>query len=155
MTLQVFSAVGFVQLLAFYASLCGAQCTPHNSLTFLSPVTAAPGLTATPIFANLTTPRGVAFDSHQNLLVVERGIGVTAFTDKQPGCNGWFRSVVVQNANFTQGIQLDSDDSDTGGGSLYVSTSGEVFRYPYDAINRQVRGEPQVIVSGIPPDGGT
>ena len=132
-----------------YTICASAQCTPHNTLTFRSPVTAAAGLAATPIFANLTTPRGIAFDGHQNLLVVERGLGVTAFTENEPGCDGWFRSVVVQNANFTQGIQVDA-----AGGWLYVSTSGEVLKFAYDATSRQVHGTPQVIVNGIPPDGG-
>lgn len=130
-------------------SLVSAQCTPHNSLAFRSPVTPAPGLSATPIFANLTTPRGIAFDAQQNLLVIERGLGVTAFTDKQPGCDGWFRSVVLPNAALTQGIQVDG-----GRGLLYVSTSGEVLRYQYNSTTRTVSGEAEVIVNNIPPDGG-
>lgn len=148
MTLQISAAI-FAVLFAYHLALVAAQCTPHRTLTFRSPVTAAAGLAAHPIFANLSTPRGVAFDSHQNLLVVERGLGLTAFTEKEPGCDGWFRSVVVQNANFTQGVQVDVVD-----GWVYVSTSGEVLRYLYDATSRQVRGEAQVIVNGIPPDGG-
>ena len=133
----------------FYATLATAQCTPHNSLVFLSPVTTAPKLIATPIFADLTTPRGITFDTQQNLLVIERGLGVTAFTDKEAGCDGWFRSVVIQNINLTQGIQIDPT-----GQWLYVSTSGEVLRFAYDASQRTVSGQPEVIISGIPPDGG-
>ena len=124
-----------------------AQCTPHNSLTFLSPVTVAHGLAATPIFHNLTTPRGITFDSNQNLLVVERGLGVTSFTSSDPSCDGWLRTVVIANSGFTQGIQVH-------GSALYVSTSGQVLRYAYDASSRTVSGSPVVIVDGIPPDGG-
>ncbi|GJE86242.1 soluble quino protein glucose dehydrogenase [Phanerochaete sordida] len=129
-----------------FAALARAQCTPHGALAFRSPVTAAPGLAATPIFANLTTPRGIAFDGGGSLLVVERGLGVTAFTEHAPGCAGWFRSVVLADAGLTQGIQVD-------GPRLYVSTAGEVLRFAYDEATRQVSGEPVTIVDGIPPDG--
>ncbi|KIP11741.1 hypothetical protein PHLGIDRAFT_114316 [Phlebiopsis gigantea 11061_1 CR5-6] len=148
MTLRVSGVLAVLVYCLAYTARTSAQCTPHNTLTFRSPVTTSAGLTATPIFANLTTPRGIAFDGYQNLLAVERGLGVTAFTENEPGCDGWFRSVVVQSANFTQGIQVDS-----AGGWLYVSTSGEVLRFAYDATSRQVCGTAQVIVNGIPPDG--
>ncbi|EEB88093.1 hypothetical protein MPER_14274, partial [Moniliophthora perniciosa FA553] len=39
-----------------------------------------PGLTAGVVFSNLTAPRGITFDSEGNLLVVERGFGVTALS---------------------------------------------------------------------------
>ncbi|EIN09066.1 soluble quino protein glucose dehydrogenase, partial [Punctularia strigosozonata HHB-11173 SS5] len=127
-------------------ALVQAQCQPFNSLSFRSPVTAASGLTATPIFGNLTTPRGVAFDADGNLLVVERGLGVTAFTDRDSTCDGWLRTVVIANTSFTQGIAVD-------GPKLYVSTSGAVLRYVYDTSTRTVNGFPEVVVDGIPPDG--
>lgn len=76
-----------------FLSLTSAQCISHNTLSFRSPVTVAPGLTAAPIFNNLTAPRGIALDSQQNLLVVERGLGVTAFTSSEPSCDGWLRTV--------------------------------------------------------------
>ncbi|PSS29672.1 hypothetical protein PHLCEN_2v2820 [Hermanssonia centrifuga] len=126
--------------------LVHAQCTAHNSLAFLSPVSSAPAITATAVFSNLSSPRGIVFDSHHNLLVVERGLGITAFTSSSPTCNGWLRTVVVQNANFTQGLQVHEN-------SLYVSTSGEVWRYVYDPLSRTVHGGPQVVINGIPPDG--
>ncbi|EKM48709.1 uncharacterized protein PHACADRAFT_108421 [Phanerochaete carnosa HHB-10118-sp] len=128
------------------ATLVHAQCTPHGALAFRSPVTTASGLATTPIFAGLVTPRGIVFDGAGALLVVERGLGVTAFVEDAPGCDGWLRSVVLQNANLTQGIQVD-------GARLYVSTSGEVLRFAYDTAARRVTGEPEVIVDGVPPDG--
>ena len=136
-------------LISFFTIVASvyAQCIPHGYLTFLSPVTAAAGLKATSIFNNLTTPRGIAFDSEQNLVVVERGLGVTAFTESDPGCDGWLRTVVIQNANFTQGIQVHKN-------SLYVSTSAAVLRYVYDPTSRTISGNPVVLIDGIPPDGG-
>ena len=125
-----------------------AQCVPHGSLTFASPVTVAAGLAATPIFNGLTTPRGITFDSQQNLLVVERMLGITAFKKDDPSCNGWLRTVVISNTGFTQGIQ-------SHGNSLYVSTDSQVLRYAYNPTTRTVSGSPVVIVSGIPAGGGT
>lgn len=144
---MIFQTLGLFSLIATLVLLASAQCTPHDTLTFLSPVTVGRGLVAVPIFANLTTPRGITFDPRQNLLVVERGLGITAFTSGDPSCNGWLRTIVIENANFTQGIQID-------GNALYVSTSGQVLRYAYDASARAVSGSPVIIVDGIPPDGG-
>jgi glucose/arabinose dehydrogenase len=124
-----------------------AQCRPYGTSAFRSPVTVAPGLAAYPIFSNLTTPRGIAFDGAGNLLVIERGLGVTAFTEDDPACAGWLRTVVIASANFTQGIQVDD-------ATLYVSTSGQVIKYAYNTTTRTVSGVPTVVVSGIPANGG-
>ena len=124
-----------------------AQCVPHGSLAFRSPVSIAAGLNASVVAANLTTPRGIALDSLDNVLVIERGLGVTAFTENDPSCNGWLRTVVVQNPNLTQGIQVH-------GNSLYVSTSGEVLEYEYNPEGRNVSGTPATLINGIPQDGG-
>lgn len=124
-----------------------AQCQPYGTLAFRSPVAAAPGLVATALVANLTLPRGIALDRRGTVLVIERGLGVSALTENDPSCAGWLRTLVVANANLTQGIQVHGTD-------LYVSTPGEVLRYAYDATTRTVAGVPVVIVTGIPPDGG-
>jgi hypothetical protein len=138
-----------VLLAAFLSTtLAAAQCQPHNSLSFRSPVTVASGLAATPIFANLTTPRGIAFDSQGSLLVIERGLGVTAFTEHDPSCNGWLRSVVVTNGTLTQGIQVD-------GNNLYVSSAGQVLRYNYNPSTRSIFGSPTIVIDRIPATGGT
>lgn len=131
-----------------FFTLIAAQCTPHNSLVFRSPVTTAQGLNAAVIAANLTTPRGIAIDSSQTILVIERGLGVTAFTENDLSCDGWLRSIVIEDAGLTQGIQVH-------GRSLYVSSSAEVQRYAYDPDSRTVSGEPTILINGIPPDGGT
>lgn len=140
-------AVGHLVLIISFLAFTSAQCILPGSIAFQSSVTVASGLRATLIFNNLTTPRGIAFDSEQNLLVIERGLGVAAFTYSDPSCNGWLRTVVIPNANFTQGIQIHES-------ALYVSTSGQVLRYVYDAQTRTVSGSPVIIIDGIPPDGG-
>lgn len=112
---------------------------------FKAPVTLAPGLAAHVLFSNLTSPRGIAFDSFQNLLVVERGFGVTAFSPV--GSSGWQRQVVIENPDFTHGIQVD-------GTELYVSTAGQALVYSYDPEMASVSGSPRIAVNGLPADGG-
>ncbi|KAI0027750.1 soluble quino protein glucose/sorbosone dehydrogenase [Vararia minispora EC-137] len=113
--------------------------------SFASPVTVAPSLSASVLFSGLSLPRGIAFDSQHNLLVVERGFGVTAF---HPAANGTgiLRTVVLSNPNFTQGIQVDGD-------KLYLSTANDALVYQYNASELAVSGEPAVLVTGFPAGG--
>jgi glucose/arabinose dehydrogenase len=129
--------------------LVAAQCFPANSLTFRSPIVTAPGLHAVPIARNLTTPRGIAIDRRGTLLVIERGLGVTAFVENASTCvGGWLRSNVLNRTDLTQGIAVR-------GVELYVSTAGQVLKYAYNPATRTVSSTtPVVIVSGIPSDGG-
>lgn len=116
---------------------------------FKSPVTVAAGFAARVIFSNLTAPRGITFDSEQNLLVVERGVGITAFSPVTSPSAGWERTIVAANTDLTQGIQVD-------GSLLYVSTATEVIVYQYDSTTRTIDTTfpPYPIVTGVPGDGG-
>ncbi|KAF9470836.1 soluble quino protein glucose dehydrogenase [Pholiota conissans] len=138
-----YRSVAFLSL----STLAGgfASTVQPLGIPFKSPVAVAPGFAASVIFSNLTTPRGITFDNKQNLLVVERGFGVTAFNSVT---SGWERNVVIQNAGFTQGIQVDGD-------KLYVSTATNTFVYKYDAVSKSVASNvsPFSIVNGIPGDG--
>ncbi|KAF8529670.1 hypothetical protein BU17DRAFT_36439 [Hysterangium stoloniferum] len=116
-----------------------------SGVPFENPVTVASGFDAHILFSNLTTPRGIAFDSVGNLLVVERGFGITAFTEARNG-SGWERTVVIASPNFTQGIQVDDN-------RLYVSTAGQALVYNYNAAAKTVEENPAIVVNGIPPDG--
>lgn len=116
-------------------------------LPFKAPVVIAPGYSAQVLFSNLTTPRGITFDSNDNIIVVERGFGITAFTPTSTPSSGWERSVVIQNSNFTQGIQID-------GNKLYASTATEAWVFDYDSTSKSVSGSGQVIVNSFPAGGG-
>jgi hypothetical protein len=97
-------------LLTFLLTLCSAvtaDTIQPPGVLFKSPVTVTPGFAAHVIFSNLTTPRGITFDSNQNLLVVEREFWITAFSPVTTPTTGWSRTVVIQSPNFTQGIQRD------------------------------------------------
>ncbi|KAF5369181.1 hypothetical protein D9615_009981 [Tricholomella constricta] len=110
----------------------GVATFQPSGVPFMSPVTVAAGFSANVAFSNLTAPRGVAFDAEQNLLVVERGYGVTAFT---------------RNPDLTHGIEVD-------GKTLYVSTAKAVIAYEYDPSTKSVSGlPPYIVVDGLPADG--
>ncbi|KAJ7935367.1 hypothetical protein B0H13DRAFT_525180 [Mycena leptocephala] len=115
-----------------------------DGVPFKAPVKIAPGFSSRVLFSNLTSPRGITLDAEENILVVERGFGVTAFS---PVDGGWERAVVILNPNFTQGIQADGE-------LLYVSTSSDVLVYTYDAALKSVKSNvPFSIITGLPPDG--
>ncbi|KAL0945504.1 hypothetical protein HGRIS_000988 [Hohenbuehelia grisea] len=118
---------------------------------FKGPVKTWSPIAAQVIFSNLTAPRGIVFDSQQNLLVVERGFGVTAFTptgitSSPTSPSGWIRRVVIKNPNFTHGIEID-------GNRLLVSTASQVLAYKYDASTRSASATPVVLVDNLPADG--
>lgn len=135
-------------LLTLLTTAWAATVQPPG-VPFRSPVTVATGFSAHVLFSNLTAPRGIAFDSNQNLLVVERGLGVTAFRPATSPSGGWERTVVVNNPSLTQGIQVD-------GTSLYVSTASDAIVYRYDPVTLSVDTtlSPYPVVTGLPPDGG-
>ncbi|ESK92644.1 nhl repeat-containing protein [Moniliophthora roreri MCA 2997] len=136
-----------LKLAAFLAIICTnviATTFQPSGVPFRNPVVTAPGLTASVVFSNLTAPRGITFDSEGNLLVVERGFGVTALSAVT---GGFERTVVIESTAFTQGIQVDGTD-------LYVSTAGEVLLYQYNPATKSVTaGIPQSVITGVPADG--
>ncbi|THU92329.1 soluble quino protein glucose dehydrogenase [Dendrothele bispora CBS 962.96] len=143
------SKLGFILVtLSLFLQVAFAQVQPPG-VPFRSPVTVAPGYSAHVIFSNLTTPRGIAFDSTgSTVLVVERGFGLTALSPSSTSPGSWERSVVVQNTGFTHGIQVD-------GSSLYLSTGAAVLLYQYDAQTKTVAPNqaPMTLISGLPADG--
>ncbi|KAF5379416.1 hypothetical protein D9615_006536 [Tricholomella constricta] len=124
----------------------GAATFQPSGVPFLSPVTVAAGFSASVAFSNLTAPRGIAFDAEENLLVVERGYGVTAFTRVTSPIPGFERTLVVKNPDLTHGIQVD-------GKILYVSTAKAVIAYEYDSSTKSVSAPPYIVVDGLPADG--
>lgn len=89
-------------LVFLISAVCAHAATFQPSgIPFKGPVVTPAGLSASVVFSNLTTPRGIAFDELGNLLVVERGLGISVLTEVQ---GGWEREIVVNNTDFTHGI---------------------------------------------------
>ena len=144
-----FSQSTIVLCFAATAVRVAAQCLPSSTAQFANLPTTALGPRAQLVFGNLSTPRGIAFDDADSLLVVERGVGVSAFVSRNDStCKGFERSLVVNNSGLTHGIEIK-------GSELYVSTQLQVLLYQYNSQTRTVSdGVPKVIVVGLPSDGG-
>jgi hypothetical protein len=70
------------------ASLAGAQTTCSTTLSAAYPApSVAPGFAARIVANGLTLPRGIVFDTAGNLLVIEQGRGVIAYTLDDAGGN--------------------------------------------------------------------
>ncbi|TFK28249.1 soluble quino protein glucose dehydrogenase [Coprinopsis marcescibilis] len=105
------------------------------------PVSVASGFRAGPVLGGLTIPRGLTLDSRGNLLIVERGKGVTGHTVDNNGCVTRSR-VVIADTDLNHGIGLSED-----GTKLFASSSTTVWSWDYNprtltATNRRtiVRG---------------
>jgi len=69
-TLNILALAGFV----------AAQCPAIPGLQALDPAKPSAGFTRSLVASDLTSPRGIAFDSAGNLLVVQKGKGIVALT---------------------------------------------------------------------------
>ncbi|KAG6835787.1 hypothetical protein H0H93_014681 [Arthromyces matolae] len=78
-----------------------------SGASFKYPVATFQGFSAHVVFSNLTAPRGITFDANQNLLVVERGFGVSALTQVNSPTAGWNRTIVIESPDFTQGFAFN------------------------------------------------
>lgn len=129
--------------------LCSALCAhattfQPSGIPFKGTVTTPSGLSAFVVFSNLTTPRGIAFDELGNLLVVERGLGISVLTEVQ---GGWERELVINNTDFTHGIVVD-------GGRIFASTATTIITHFWDPETRTLT-DAFPAVTGLPGDGGT
>ncbi|TKA24941.1 hypothetical protein B0A50_06039 [Salinomyces thailandicus] len=107
----------------------------------------ADGYTARLVANGLTTPRGIQFDHAGNLLVVERGGGVTAlaFHNTDDDCvTVSDRKTVIDDASLNHGIAISAD-----GSTLYASNPEAVYSWDYDAETRSNTSEPRVLVTNM------
>ncbi|KAH7096096.1 soluble quino protein glucose dehydrogenase [Auriculariales sp. MPI-PUGE-AT-0066] len=100
------------------------------SATWVTPkwtLNTADGLEAHGFASNLTTPRHLTFDNAGNLLVVESGKGITAFTLNEDG-SAASRQALLSLTDLNTGIALSED-----GTTLFASSSNYAWSWDYDA----------------------
>ncbi|CAE6437204.1 unnamed protein product [Rhizoctonia solani] len=133
-------------LSAFAVPSTPGECKPLSSLSFTYPPTIVDGLEAHVIFNNLTDPRGIRFDGQDNLLVMERLIGITALTQRNDStCVGWEKRTVVSQADLEHGIEIGPIPGEPDKQYLYGSSQESVFRWEYDPNNASIIGDHTVI----------
>ncbi|KAF2665863.1 soluble quino protein glucose dehydrogenase [Microthyrium microscopicum] len=108
----------------------------------------AKGFIAKVFASGLSQPRGLTFDSEGNLLVVERGRGITAFkiTEDAGGClpTAGAKSTAIGNAQLNHGIDLSPD-----GKTLFASSVSTAWSWPYDAKQAKTTGPATTLVTGM------
>ena len=117
------------------------SCGDVSNLEF--PVDAAKGWRVTKVAGSLIQPRGLAFDGAGNLLVVQKGFGITAHKVFPNGCLEPPKVVIAQQ-NLNHGIVFSQD-----GKTLYASSATSVFAWAYDAATMSISGSSRTIVTGM------
>lgn len=112
-------------LLLATAALATAQSSCSSTLSASYPApSVAEGYVARLVAQDLTSPRGIKFDSDGALLVVEEGVGVSALTPM--GEDGdcmtlGNRKLVVDEPSLNHGIEMSED------GKILYASSGETL----------------------------
>ncbi|KAF2120710.1 soluble quino protein glucose/sorbosone dehydrogenase [Lophiotrema nucula] len=122
-----------------------AQSCPSLTASYPAPSVAS-GYEARLIAQDLESPRGLLFDNKGNLLVVERGKGISSFNVKGDGSCVTLsnKKTVVGDGALNHGIEISTDSK-----SLYASSVETVFKYEYDAGKQSIKGQGKAIVNGM------
>ncbi|KAF2733206.1 soluble quino protein glucose dehydrogenase [Polyplosphaeria fusca] len=139
------------QVLLTFAALQAralAQSCPSLTASYPAPSVAS-GYEARLVAQGLEKPRGLLFDNKGNLLVIERGVGISSFNVKEDGSCVTLdnKKTVVGDRTLNHGIEI-SDDSK----SLYASSTESVLKYEYDPSKQTIKGQGQIIINGMTTD---
>ncbi|KAG9083038.1 hypothetical protein FRC07_014031 [Ceratobasidium sp. 392] len=125
-------------------------CQPLSSLSFkYPPVTLVPGYEAVVIQNGLTLPRGLRFDAKDNMLVIDRGMGIVSLTNRNDAtCKGWEKRLVVPNTVLNHAIEFGPGPKQGGiqYQYLYASSQENLFRWLYNPSDIAVVGSPVTLV---------
>ena len=110
---------------------------------FHSPVRTAAGWRAVKVAGGLTQPRGVAFDTAGNLLVIQNGLGITAHKIGHDGCLTSSKTIISAR-NLNHGIAISKD-----GKTLFASSATTVFAWDYDSATLTVGATSRSVVIGM------
>jgi len=133
----------FTQALAQSSSGCSTTLTPTNGIK----PSVASGYQAALIATGVSNPRGIAFDSSGNLLVVQSGSGIASlqFQDDGGTClSVKSKKVVLEAKALNHGVALSQD-----GRTLYASTPEAAYSWDYDPVTSTVSDTNKTIVSGM------
>ncbi|ORY15537.1 soluble quino protein glucose/sorbosone dehydrogenase [Clohesyomyces aquaticus] len=124
-----------------------AESCPSLTASYPAP-SVANGYEARLVAQGLTKPRGLVFDNKGNMLVVERGVGVSAFSiSGSSSCvTLGEKKSVVGDSTLNHGIEVTDD-----GKTLYASSVDTVFKYEYDST-KMASKNPKAIITGMKSD---
>ncbi|KAK4145282.1 soluble quino protein glucose/sorbosone dehydrogenase [Dichotomopilus funicola] len=133
------------------ASTAASSCATVLTPTYSPPVVAK-GWKAQLIATNLSSPRGIKFDSSGGLLVVEAQAGLRrlVFDDNGGTCLSVKESTpVIDDNELNHSLELSAD-----GKTLYVSSTENVDQYSYDAETGTVGSLTRIISNMTNPNFG-
>ena len=134
-------------IFAVFLVFINAQNNCSSSVKAITSPVATNGFAWDIIATNVSSPRGIIFDSRGRLLIVQAGTGIIALTLSNTSCSQITQTTtVLQNSSLNHGIEFSVD-----GGTLYASSSENAWGWKYNADEASV-SNPQLIVSGM---GGT
>lgn len=115
---------------------------------------ADPKLCLTVFASELSTARQMAFAPNGDLFVQARGQVVALFDTNgngviEEGESEAFATSVDGYPEINHGLAFD-----TAGAYVYASNAATIFRWPYKKGDHKTTGAPEVVVTGIPSDGG-
>ena len=148
----------FTPILLLFSLVSGIVSQSTTCSSSLQPdypfPTIAEGFTARLVINGLTEPRGITIDSQGALLVVEQGVGISAFrlTDGSHGCVGvdGDKITVVADPSLNHGIALSAD-----GNTLYASSADSVYSWDYSPSKQQTTSRARKLITGMLNDGHT
>ncbi|TFK28250.1 hypothetical protein FA15DRAFT_678483 [Coprinopsis marcescibilis] len=117
-------------------ALCPKAPSPSASLKV------APGFQGATVVGGLSNPRHITLDRRGNILVVERGIGITGHFVDTNGCVTRSK-VVIEDAELNHGIDLNK------AGNKLLGTSREfAWSWDYDPVTMTARNR-RTLVTGM------
>ncbi|EMD00918.1 hypothetical protein BAUCODRAFT_118642 [Baudoinia panamericana UAMH 10762] len=107
----------------------------------------APGYVARLVANNLTSPRGIKFDTNGALLVIEQNSGIVALNlaDSGSDCiSVSSRRTVINDTTLNHGIEISNN-----GSTLYASSAEAVYSWPYSAQTQSNTSAPTILVQNM------
>lgn len=128
------------------SSIASASCSSTLTASHAAPSVAS-GYVARLVANNLTSPRGIKFDSQGALLVVEADSGITALRLHDGGndcLSVASRRTVINDTTLNHGIEIS-----TNGTTLYASSPEAVYNWGYDPTRQTNTSAPRTLVANM------
>ncbi|KAJ3498164.1 hypothetical protein NLJ89_g10254 [Agrocybe chaxingu] len=116
------------------AALCPSAPAPSF------PLVAAPGWTAGTVLGGLTAPRAIKLDTLGNLLILQRGVGVTAHTLTLDGCVSSSKTIIAD-TTLNHAVELN-----LLGTKLFASSPSNVFSWDYNPLTQTATNKQTLII---------
>jgi glucose/arabinose dehydrogenase len=129
---------------ALFLVFVKAQTNCSSSLQSATSPVATTGFAWDIIATNVSSARGIIFDSQGRLLVVKQGMGIVALTLSNDSCAVLTKTTtVLQNSSLNHGIEFSPD-----GTTLYASSSDSAWSWEYNVSDASVVN-PRLLVGGM------